>query len=279
MTNRIRRRRSLWLAVLISAASFVPQYAGATVVEFQTVMGTFEVNLYDNDTPETVANFLAYVNNGAYSNVVFHRSVANFVVQGGGFTYDTALPLNSVPANPAVVNEPEFSNVRGTIAMAKLSGDANSATTQWFFNLANNRGNLDGQNGGFTAFGEVVGSGMDVIDAIAALPTFAFGGALNELPLQQYSTDDFNNAVEPDERHLMLVTAIIVTDSTVDSAAGLNPPLNASNGGGTPPPTLGGGGGGAIDLRMMLLLFGMLITRAIFTGAVAAAPASRKSAS
>ncbi len=86
MTKRIRSRRSLWLAALISSASFMPQYVGATIVEFQTVMGNFEVNLYDNDTPETVANFLTYVNNGAYSNVVFHRSAASFVVQGGGLS-------------------------------------------------------------------------------------------------------------------------------------------------------------------------------------------------
>jgi cyclophilin family peptidyl-prolyl cis-trans isomerase len=258
MTKHIHSRRSLWLAALISATSFMPQYADATIVEFQTVMGNFEVNLYDNDTPETVANFLAYVNNSAYSNVVFHRSVANFVVQGGGFTFDTALPLVNVPANPAVVNEPEFSNVRGTIAMAKLSNVPDSATTQWFFNLDNNSGNLDGQNGGFTAFGEVTAEGMDVIDAIAALPTFAFGGAFDELPLQDYSAADFTNSVDPDASNLMIVTAIIVTDTTVDSAAGLNPPINSAN---APPPTIGGGGGGggATDLWLMLLLLTMVL--------------------
>lgn len=259
MTKCIRSRRSLWLAALISTASFMPQYAGATIVEFQTVMGNFKVNLYDNDTPATVANFLDYVNNGAYSNVVFHRSAANFVVQGGGFTFDTALPLNSVPTNPAVINEPEFANVRGTIAMAKLGGDPDSATSQWFFNLDNNSGNLDGQNGGFTAFGELTADGMDIIDAIAALPTFAFGGAFDELPLQNYTAADFGNGLDPDERHLIIVTAIIVTDTTVDSAAGLNPPLNSAS---APPPTIGdggSGGGGATDLWIMLLLLTMVL--------------------
>ena len=264
MIHRICSRCSPWLAALISTASLVPQFSGATIVEFQTVMGNFEVNLYDNDTPETVTNFLAYVNNGAYSNVVFHRSAANFVVQGGGFTFDTALPLIGVPANPAVTNEPEFSNVRGTIAMAKLAGDPDSATNQWFFNLDNNSGNLDSQNGGFTAFGEVTGNGMDVVDAIAALPTFAFGGAFDDLPLQNYTATDFGNGLDPDDRHLVIVTAIIVTDTSVDSAAGLNPARNTSNSGGNPPPTGGGGGGGggATDLWMILLLLSMVLRSA-----------------
>ena len=148
--------------------------AQATVVEFQTVMGNFEVNLYDNATPATVANFLEYVNNAAYSDAIFHRSVAGFVIQGGGFAYDPADTIVAIPSNPPVTNEPEFANVRGTIAMAKIGGDPNSATNQWFFNLSDNTANLDGQNGGFTAFGEVVGDGMDVVDAIAALPTFPF---------------------------------------------------------------------------------------------------------
>jgi cyclophilin family peptidyl-prolyl cis-trans isomerase len=262
MIHRNCSRRSPWLAALISTATLVPQFSGATIVEFQTVMGNFEVNLYDNDTPETVTNFLAYVNNGAYSNVVFHRSAASFVVQGGGFTFDTALPLIGVPPNPAVTNEPEFSNVRGTIAMAKSPGDPDSATNQWFFNLGNNSGNLDSQNGGFTAFGEVTGNGMDVVDAIAALPTFAFGGAFDELPLQIYTATDFGNGLDPDDRHLIIVTAIIVTDTTVNSAAGLNPARNTSNSGGNPPPTGGGGGGGATDLWMILLLLSMVLRSA-----------------
>lgn len=260
-------RRSLLLAALISSSAISPGISNATIVEFQTVMGNFEVNLYDNATPATVANFLGYVNNGAYTNSVYHRSLPGFVVQGGGFTFDMTVPLNSIPTNPPVTNEPEFSNVRGTIAMAKQANDPNSATNQWFINLADNSTGLDGQNGGFTAFGEVVDSGMDVIDAIAALPTYDFGAPTDDLPLRNYTANDFANNVPLDGTHLVIVNAIVISDSTVDSAAGLNPPLNTANtGGGAPPPpptASGGGGGGSFGIfGLLALLFGYGFRRA-----------------
>ena len=126
MNKRISRR-SLVLAALISTMSVLPQNAGATVVEFQTVMGNFEVNLYDNDTPATVANFLDYVNNGAYSNSIYHRSVPGFIVQGGGFIFDDiTLAIDPLITNPAVANEPVFSNVAILLLVPNISGDPNS---------------------------------------------------------------------------------------------------------------------------------------------------------
>ncbi len=260
--NSINTGRQAWLAALASIAALAPQASNATIVEFQTVMGNFEVKLYDNTTPATVTNFLNYVNNGDYTSSVIHRSVPGFVIQGGGFVYNMALPLGDVPARPAVVNEPVYSNVRGSIAMAKLGGDPNSATSQWFFNLANNAANLDAQNGGFTVFGEVVGNGMDVVDAIAALPVYDFGGATGAIPLRDYTADDFNNGVPVDDTHLVIINAVIVSDSTVDSANGLNPPLTTNQpdqGGGG-----GGGGGGAfgiVSLLGLLLASGLRIRR------------------
>jgi peptidyl-prolyl cis-trans isomerase A (cyclophilin A) len=254
--NSSKTGRQVWLAALISISSLMPQVVNATIVQFQTVMGDFEVNLYDNSTPATVTNFLEYVNNGDYTSSGIHRSVAGFVIQGGGFTYNMAVPLDQVPARPAVVNEPVYSNVRGSIAMAKIGGDPNSATSQWFFNLSNNAANLDGQNGGFTAFGEVVGDGMDVVDAIAALPVFDFGGATGEIPLRNYTATDFTNGVPVDETHLVIINAIIVSDSTVDSAAGLNPPLTTNQ---PNPPGNGGGGGGGGGAFGFLSLFGLLL--------------------
>ena len=108
-----------------------------------------------------------------------------FIVQGGGFTVTDA-QITELPADDAVVNEfnAARSNLRGTISMAKLGDDPNSATNQWFFNLADNSENLDNQNGGFTAFGQVLeAEDLEPIDAIAALPISNGGGALSAIPV------------------------------------------------------------------------------------------------
>jgi peptidyl-prolyl cis-trans isomerase A (cyclophilin A) len=246
------------LVALAAIAALLPQLSNATIVEFRTNMGDIQVNLYDNATPETVANFLNYVNNGLYTNSIFHRSVTDFVIQGGGFVYNNVLPLDEVPPFDPVVNEPEFANVRGTIAMAKVGGDPNSATSQWFFSLADNTAILDAQNGGFTVFGEVVDPTMDVVDAIASLPIFNFGGATAETPLQNFTQQDFDAGTLPDGTQLIVISEIVVIDSTVDSAAGLNPPANTGGPAAPPPATSGGGGGGGsfgfIGLFALLLV-------------------------
>ena len=151
-------------------------------VQVSTSMGNFTLELLRDTSPKTVENFLAYVKSGAYQNAVFHRSVPGFIVQTGGFTVGSNLP--AIPTNPPVVNEYNRSNLRGTVAMAKLGGDPDSATSQWFVNLADNSENLDNQNGGFTVFAGVMEGGMAVWDAIAALPRYDLGGAFTDLPLQ-----------------------------------------------------------------------------------------------
>jgi cyclophilin family peptidyl-prolyl cis-trans isomerase len=139
----------------------------------QTDLGGMDMALFDIDTPATVANFMNYVNRGDYDGTFIHRSVPGFVLQMGGyvFTPDEGDFFGSgsvrIETDDPVVNEPGISNVRGTIAMAKLAGDPDSATSEFFFNLADNSENLDNQNGGFTVFGEVTGNGMKTIDRIA----------------------------------------------------------------------------------------------------------------
>jgi cyclophilin family peptidyl-prolyl cis-trans isomerase len=246
--------RSMIAAVLICLVVTVPRAASATIVEIETSIGTFDVNLYDLGTPDTVANFLAYVNNGAYNSSIIHRLAPGFVVQGGGFVTDANATISSIAQNAPVRNEPTYANVRGTIAMAKLASGPDTATSQWFFNLGNNAANLDNQNGGFTVFGQVTGSGMTVVDAIAALPTYNKGGAFSEIPLQNYTAGD---AVV--YANLVVVTAITIKDTTVDSAglAGLSRPLStASSGGGGNGGGGGGGGGGSLGVPCLLLLLG-----------------------
>ena len=133
-------------------------------------------------TPRTAANFLGYVDSGAYDGSIIHRSISNFVIQGGGYN-ESGGAVDVVGAGPAVENEPGNTNTRGTLAMAKLSGDPDSATNQWFVNLSDNSDNLDSQNGGFTVFGRVVGDGMSLVDELAALPTYRFNSPVTDLTL------------------------------------------------------------------------------------------------
>jgi cyclophilin family peptidyl-prolyl cis-trans isomerase len=144
------------------------------IVRLKTSFGNVDVELEDTATPKTVANFLNYVNSGRYNDTIIHRSLPGFVEQGGGFGLGANGTLNPthITTDPAVQNEPGISNVRGTIAMAKNPGNPNSATSEFFFNLANNSSNLDTQNGGFTAFGHVVNNTMSVVDAMAQVPQF-----------------------------------------------------------------------------------------------------------
>lgn len=174
-----------------------PAITAATVVRFQTTLGVIDIQLYDAEAPLTVQNFLSYVESDAYNHSFFHRSVPDFVVQGGGYVWDTETDSpKSVATLPPVVNEfsPGRSNVRGMVAMAKLGGDPDSATSQWFFNLVDNSANLDVQNGGFTVFGQVIGEGMSVVDTIALLPRVNAGGAFTQLPLATQPSGAFLQA-------------------------------------------------------------------------------------
>ena len=166
-----------------------PDVAGTAVrltVRIGMAVKTINLALTDSATPLTVANFKAYVNNGRFNDNFFHRSVPGFILQSGGFRFVGPNTYDVVPADAAVLNEPGISNLRGTVAMAKLGGDPDSATSQWFINLADKSANLDFQNGGFTVFGRVLGDGMTVADEIAAVPTYnetRYEAAWTNLPL------------------------------------------------------------------------------------------------
>ena len=179
--------------------------------------GVTEVLLFDQSgegAPAAVANFTNYVEDGDYVNSIIHRSVPDFIVQGGGFT-SNELEIGSVPADEPVVNEfsANRSNLRGTIAMAKLGNDPDSATNQWFFNLGDNAANLDNQNGGFTAFGEVLTEAdLEPIDAIAELPIIDASGAnpaFTDLPVL---VEDPNNPVVTGDENLVRYSSITISD-------------------------------------------------------------------
>ena len=170
------------------------QENGNPQVTIHTNRGDIRLELYPDEAPVSVANFLQYANDGFYDGTIFHRVIDNFMIQGGGFTAD----YQKKTTRASIQNEADngLSNARGTLAMAKVGGDPDSATSQWFINLADNFANLDVTNGGYTVFGDVLNIGMVVVDSIASLPIYNrtdIHSAFGELPLIDFVTDPIEN--------------------------------------------------------------------------------------
>ena len=149
-------------------------YANPKVL-METSKGNITIELYEKEAPITVKNFLSYVSEGFYNNLIFHRVIPNFMIQGGGFD----AKMNQKPVKDPIKNEARrgLNNKRGTLAMARTNV-INSATAQFFVNLKNNDflDHKDNSSSGFgyAVFGEVI-EGMDVVDSIGKTRTHAFG--------------------------------------------------------------------------------------------------------
>jgi cyclophilin family peptidyl-prolyl cis-trans isomerase len=168
----------LCFAVLGVLAAGTARAANPTVV-IDTSMGQIKAELFEDKAPETVKNFLQYVDDKHYDNTVFHRVIGTFMIQGGGMDKDG----KEKKTRPAIKNESAngLSNERGTLAMARTP-DPNSATAQFFINVVDNKF-LDRANArdgaGYCVFGKVT-SGMDVVDKIKAVKT-----GPNDVPTEQ----------------------------------------------------------------------------------------------
>ena len=168
------------------------------IVRFTTSLGDIDVQLSPADAPLTVANFLKYVDAGSYADSIFHRSVANFVIQGGGY-YISNGQLDKIAQMPPVALEYHLPNARGTIAMARTSA-LNSATDEWFFNTVDNSTTLDTSNGGgYAVFGHIVNTdSLAVMDAIAALQVVnasaSFGSDFTTLPVIDYTSGNLSQS-------------------------------------------------------------------------------------
>ena len=143
------------------------------VVQLDIDQGTIDLELDPVAAPVTVQNFLDYANGGFYDNTIFHRVVAGFVIQGGGYspgTPESPDPSFVPPTQPPIVLESNngLSNLRGTLAMARTP-EPNSATSQFYINVVDNPG-LDEANGGYAVFGRVT-AGLELVDAISVVPT------------------------------------------------------------------------------------------------------------
>ena len=216
----------------LAIPALLAQPAATQLVLFKTTLGDIEVTLYPDRAPATVANFLNYINKQAFDNTIFHRSVRGFIIQAGGFKWDGS-KVAEIPQDPAVKNEFFLSNTRGTISMAKLGDDPNSATNQWFFNLGDNTANLNNQNGGFTVFGQISNrAGLTVMDKLAAVSVpnpSPLVAPFDQLPLLNYSSGDIK------QENLLIVQSIrAVERPTQPSIQSENGVLSASGYGGAP---------------------------------------------
>ena len=176
--------KTFLLAIMIACFSNAHAASAATPsVVFETSLGNFTVELYPEKAPKTVANFLQYVKDGFYENTIFHRVINRFMIQGGGFERDLTEKNTRAP----VINESNngLLNEVGTMAMARTA-DPDSATAQFFVNLADNQflnyTSPDPELIGYCVFGKVT-SGLDVVQKIGVVQT-TFVGRNADVPIK-----------------------------------------------------------------------------------------------
>lgn len=189
MTPAILKPVLLILSLMsLSLHSVAAEQAAVTTgsnprVVIDTNRGAIEVELYPQQAPKTVANFLAYVKQDFYAGTVFHRVIKNFMIQGGGFTTELERKDTLAPVENEAFNG--LSNKRGSIAMARTN-QPHSATSQFFINTADNAflnfSSKSMRGWGYTVFGQVI-KGMDVVERIENSRTGAGGVFSQDVPL------------------------------------------------------------------------------------------------
>lgn len=197
---------------LVFPLALTAQNLTGPYLRLHTNQGDIDIQLLPDSAPFTVKNFLTYANRGDYDNSIVHRLVAGFVWQTGGYQWKGGQVVQT-QQDPPVRNEYKISNTRGTLAMAKLGSDPNSATNQFFFNLGNNASNLNSQNGGFTVFARVANNaGLAIMDKISRFPTpGVLPSPLDQIPLVNYSGGSIT------DQNLVLIQSITQLDTpTID---------------------------------------------------------------
>ncbi len=216
----------LWHALYVSLIALgYTGSASATDVAVCTDLGNFTIELFDEQSPAHAANFLDYVDRGYYTGTVFHRVIAGFMVQGGGYNREFRNKQTSAP----VMNESKngVRNARGTLAAAR-TGDPHSATSQFYINLVDNTSlNASGDVWGYSVFGRV-SAGMEVIDEIAALPTGSGGPFPTDVTDPLVATlsmarvvEDRYPALSAEDRHAILrqeIEAAVAADDNATAA-------------------------------------------------------------
>lgn len=188
-------RKIISLTILLACSN-----AQAQIVRFETNLGNVDIELYAAEAPVTVNNFLNYVNQGDYDDTVIHRTDPGFIIQGGGYRFNGNNQFQRINTNSPIINEASLSNSIGTISMARTN-DPNSATNQWFFNLANNDLlNSSNGNAGYAVFGKVI-NGMETLYVIESLLRVNYfdatpAGVFGEFPLFRFDSDGNTGIIE-----------------------------------------------------------------------------------
>jgi len=172
-------------ALFLSTSLYATDTSTMTMIKFTTNQGDITLELNTEKAPNTVANFVSYIEDGFFNGVIFHRIIPNFMAQGGGFTSDFQQKSTKDPIENEADNG--LKNDRGTIAMAR-TGDPHSATGQFFVNLKDNdflnHSSKTQQGWGYAVFGKVT-EGMDVVDKMAAIPTGSGGMFPTDVPQEE----------------------------------------------------------------------------------------------
>ncbi|MEQ8314917.1 MAG: peptidylprolyl isomerase [Gammaproteobacteria bacterium] len=217
------------VATLFSLSSAL---RAGTIVEVQTSLGNFFIEVDEQSAPITGSNFLNYVRSGRYNNTIIHGATGGSVIRGGGYRYDDC---NSGPeeieTDPPIPNESTgLSNLNGTIAALRPSNQPDAATSQWFINIGDDPG-LDTLDGGYAVFGKVLGDGVNVVNEIS-IARGLFLGFFLETPVLNYFELNIDCQLFGRDNVVQVLMSIVAEDSgnevpsaSYDSASGL---LNAN---------------------------------------------------
>jgi cyclophilin family peptidyl-prolyl cis-trans isomerase len=204
------KKLTLLPALLGFLLSFQALGASTERVRVTTNFGAFVIEMQRDRAPLTVENFLGYVRSGYYTNTLFHRTISNFVIQGGG----VGLDYKAKPTQKSIANEAGngLKNLRGTVGLARASGP-HSGDCQFYVNVADNA-DLDPlpTRWGFAVFGRVI-EGMEVVDRISVSPTGAMGPFKQDAPMQP----------------VIIQKIDLITDSTIVTPGTATPPPAAES--------------------------------------------------
>ncbi|MEE3086462.1 MAG: peptidylprolyl isomerase [Pseudomonadota bacterium] len=210
-------QRSVLSALLCLLVTTIAE-AGA-IVEVQTSLGTFYLEIDEESAPLTGGNFLNYVRSGRYNNTFIHGAIGGSLIRGGGYTFANCAegPQRIELDDPIPLEDTGLSNLDGTIAALRPASDINGATSEWFINLGADTG-LDTQDGGYAVFGRVLGDGLNIVRNISLANLVRLGFFL-ETPTTTYFQSSVNCQQFSRDNLILVLMAVVNEDSLAATAS------------------------------------------------------------